>query len=158
MIRMELRGAAVLDAFAGSGAAGLEALSNGASFALFVESSKAAAQVLEENIKTLKFENQSALLLGETPEILSRRPRDSYDFLFLMPPYHSGLCEITLASAPILQRTVKGSLAVCEIHREESPPNVQGWEQERDKHYGITRLVFYTRTDDHDRLGGADRC
>ena len=59
----EIRGARVLDAFAGTGSVGLEALSRGASFVTFVERDKIAQKILQKNVLSLGAENESELFV-----------------------------------------------------------------------------------------------
>lgn len=143
-IRPRLRDANVLDAFAGSGAVGLEALSNGAAHACFIEPNRAALAALRDNIRKLRYEDRATVLEGSSPDALAtlKGAVPPYSLLFLMPPYHSGLCG-DLLSSPLLAGLIdRGTLAVCEIHREEAPPAPDGWEVLDDRIYGITRLLF----------------
>lgn len=144
ILRPVMPEACVLDAFAGSGAAGLEALSNGAAWTTFVEPAQAAQRALRANIAKLRYEGRTELLPGHSPRILrnARPPAETYAILLLMPPYHSGLCPRVLGSEE-LQRLVRpGTLAVCEIHRDEAPEAPEGWTRTSDRLYGVTRLLF----------------
>src|SRR5690606_34149868 len=91
MIRADVPGTRVLDAFAGSGAVGLEALSNGATHATFIEPSREAAAVIQRNIEKLRYTDKTELLRGKTPRDVPRG-NGPYDLVFLMPPYRTGLC------------------------------------------------------------------
>lgn len=146
-LRPDLRaGGHVLDCFAGSGAVGFECLSNGAAFATFVESSPDAARVVRENARKLRYEEQSHLLEGEAPRVLhGYKPATPFDFLLLMPPYNSGLCQAVLGDAAVVKMCAPDCIAICEVHRDEPIPAVEGWEVTKEKAYGITRLVFFTR-------------
>lgn len=147
-IRPGLRDARVLDAFAGSGAVGLEALSNGAAHATFVEPSRPAVAVLRENIRKVRYENCTTILEGKSPEILANLDGSAtpLDILFLMPPYHSGLCIAVLEAPSLLPCLAPGALAVCEVHRDEEFPMPPGWMAIDDRLYGITRLLFLERS------------
>ncbi|MCC5876534.1 MAG: 16S rRNA (guanine(966)-N(2))-methyltransferase RsmD [Candidatus Sumerlaeia bacterium] len=147
-IRPRLRNARVLDAFAGSGAVGLEALSNGAAHVIMVEPSKVAGAVLEENIRKLRYESRTTLLRGKSPDVLSSLAADSppIDLMFLMPPYHSGLCGSVLTAPVLSSRLAPDALAVCEVHHEETFEAPGGWQVSDDRLYGITRLVFLERS------------
>lgn len=83
-----LEGAVVLDAFAGSGALGLEALSRGAASACFFERDGAAASVVSGNLRTLGLEPRRARLVRA--DVLEKPPfrqRPAFDLVFLDPPY-----------------------------------------------------------------------
>lgn len=91
MLQEEVPGAYVLDLFAGSGQIGLEALSRGASFAVFVESAKKAADCIDENIRFTKFQEQSSLMRTDAVSAIARlEGRYTFDLVFLDPPYESG--------------------------------------------------------------------
>ncbi|MDX2175457.1 MAG: 16S rRNA (guanine(966)-N(2))-methyltransferase RsmD [Candidatus Sumerlaeia bacterium] len=144
-----LSGAVVLDAFAGSGAVGLEAVSRGAAHAVLVDSGADAAETIRRNIAKLRFEDRAAVLRGAVPEALAKLPRTpgAFDLLFLMPPYHSALSDPVLASAHLAPRLAATALAVVEVHRDEPDPNVDPatWVLEDERAYGVTRLRFYRR-------------
>lgn len=94
-----LEGARVIDLFAGSGALGLEAISRGASFALFVETEAAARGAIRTNVEALqlygctKLHRRDATDLGKKPEKVGA----PFDVAFLDPPYEKGLGERALA-------------------------------------------------------------
>jgi 16S rRNA (guanine(966)-N(2))-methyltransferase RsmD len=79
-----LEGEVFLDAYAGSGAVGIEALSRGAARAIFVERSRAAAGVIGENLRALGLEDRAEVLHTKALSILGRRPAG---IVFLDPPY-----------------------------------------------------------------------
>lgn len=97
--RFEFEGARVLDLFAGSGALGLEALSRGARFAVFVEDDSAARAAIRRNVETLgltgvtKIWRRDATSLGEAGTL------QPFDLIFCDPPYGKGLGEKALAAA-----------------------------------------------------------
>lgn len=85
----------VLDAFAGSGAMGLEALSRGARHVTFVEKDLKAASILQENIATLKAEKETTVY--KTDILKLGIPSESVRLIFLDPPYKSDLLESACA-------------------------------------------------------------
>jgi len=80
----QVEGAVFLDAYAGTGAVGIEALSRGAARAVFIERSKAAANIVRENLATLGIEDRAAVALGAATSLIGRYKAD---ILFLDPPY-----------------------------------------------------------------------
>lgn len=146
IVRDRMGGARVLDAFAGSGAVGLEAISRGAAHATFIEPSVPAADAIRRNIAKLRFEGAARLVRGEVPGALATlaAPAGGFSDLFLMPPYHSGLAWACLASPSLLPLlcTDRAPLAIAEIHVEEPLPALGGWRVVDDRKYGITRLLF----------------
>jgi 16S rRNA (guanine966-N2)-methyltransferase len=88
LLRGHCEGAAVFDAFAGTGALGLEAISRGAARCVFVEKDRGAAEMLKANIETLGVGDRSEVVIGDAlgPGALSRCPRPA-TIVFLDPPY-----------------------------------------------------------------------
>ena len=80
----EIQGAVFLDAYAGSGAVGIEALSRGAARAIFIEKSRAATALIRENLTSLGILNRAEILQGRGLQYLSKR---AADIVFLDPPY-----------------------------------------------------------------------
>lgn len=76
-----------LDAYAGTGAVGIEALSRGARRAIFVEKSRAAVAVIQENLASLGLENRAEVYTSKALPVLERV---SADIIFLDPPYELG--------------------------------------------------------------------
>jgi 16S rRNA (guanine(966)-N(2))-methyltransferase RsmD len=79
-----IEGAVFLDAYAGIGAVGIEALSRGAARAIFIERSRAAADVIQENLRSLGIANRAEVLHTKALSVLGRRRAD---MVFLDPPY-----------------------------------------------------------------------
>jgi 16S rRNA (guanine(966)-N(2))-methyltransferase RsmD len=79
-----VQGAVFLDAYAGTGAVGIEAISRGAARAIFIERSKAAEKVLRENLASLGIEDRALVVLGAAASLI---PRYKAGILFLDPPY-----------------------------------------------------------------------
>lgn len=95
IIQFHVRGTSVLDLFAGCGGMGIEALSRGAEHAVFVDHGKEPFSVLHKNIEKTGFGGQADCRLAEFDHYL-RKTKDSFDLIFLDPPYHKGLAERAL--------------------------------------------------------------
>ena len=80
----EIEDAVFIDAYAGSGAVGIEALSRGAARAIFIERSKAAADVIRENLASLGLNRRAEILVGRVLQHVGKRRGD---IVFLDPPY-----------------------------------------------------------------------
>lgn len=90
ILRWDLEGRIVLDLFAGSGALGLEALSRGAAYAVFVDSSLQAAKIVESNVERLGFADRAKVIRADwkaTVSTLAPRLKGGFDLVFLDPPY-----------------------------------------------------------------------
>ncbi len=83
--------ARVLDAFCGTGALGLEALSRGASHAIFLDKSRTSLDLARENAQILGVENASFRVCDSSKFSEKRNDEDTYSLIFLDPPYHKGL-------------------------------------------------------------------
>lgn len=98
MLQPELPGCYFLDLFAGSGQIGLEALSRGAEYAVFVENSKKAAKCIEDNISFTRFDKVSKLYQADVRSALSMMEgKYRFDIIFMDPPYNHGLEKEVLA-------------------------------------------------------------
>ncbi len=94
-----ITGARVLDLFAGTGALGLEALSRGAAFALFIDNGTEARALLRENIAALGLGGASRVFRRDATRLGPAHPVEPFSLIFLDPPYRQGLAEQALASA-----------------------------------------------------------
>jgi 16S rRNA (guanine966-N2)-methyltransferase len=94
-----ISGARVLDLFAGTGALGIEALSRGSAFALFVDDGAEARALLRENVATLGLGGVSRIFRRDATKLGPAHPVEPFTLAFLDPPYGKGLAEKALASA-----------------------------------------------------------
>ena len=139
-----LAGARALDLFAGSGALGLEALSRGAAFCLFVETDEAARGAIRDNIEALglfgctRIHRRDAAGLGLRPS--SAGP--PFDLVFLDPPYARGLGEGALAEL-LAHGWLKPEAALV-YERGASEPQIapEGYELLDSRAYGAARVLF----------------
>jgi 16S rRNA (guanine966-N2)-methyltransferase len=138
----------VIDLFAGSGALGLEALSRGAAFCLFVETDAAARGAIRDNVEALGAKGE---LFGRTrihrrdATDLGQRPGSDgppFDIAFLDPPYGRGLGELALARLMEGGWLAPGAIAVFERGADEAAPQVPGLLLLDERRYGAARMVF----------------
>ena len=92
-------GARVLDLFAGTGALGLEALSRGAAFALFVDDGVEARALLRQNVEALGAGGMSRVFRRDATALGPAHPLEPFSLVFLDPPYGKGLAERALVCA-----------------------------------------------------------
>jgi 16S rRNA (guanine966-N2)-methyltransferase len=143
--RGALDGARVLDAFAGSGALGLEALSRGAASALFVEKSRAAAAALAANIEALGLAPRSRVLVRDAASALRALAAEGarFDLCFVDPPYASPLAAeatLLLADGGLL---AERALVVVESDRRHAPGPIAGLALALERRYGDTLISLY---------------
>lgn len=96
MLEPELKGARILDLFAGTGALGLEAISRGAAYADFVELRPASLHALRANVAALHLLERSRIFRKDAVPWVSALEADRYDIAFVDPPYESKVLERVL--------------------------------------------------------------
>jgi 16S rRNA (guanine966-N2)-methyltransferase len=135
-----LAGAGVLDAFAGTGALGLEALSRGAAQVTFLESQPAALAALRQNVAALEESERATVLRAD---VLRPPPAKTPCALVLMdPPYNQGMAPPALGALLAAGWLAPGALAVVELMAKEPFDPPPGFELQDERKYGKTRLVF----------------
>ena len=134
----------VLDAFAGTGAFGLEALSRGAGAAAFIEEGRDALRVLRRNITALGEEDRAQIVAGDA----TRPPRAPFAsaLAFLDPPYKSGLAAPALAALAGAGWLTQDALVVVEVGAREPFAPPAGFTHIEARVYGAARLIFLRRT------------
>lgn len=92
ILQPEISGARFLDLFSGSGAIGIEALSRGAAFAVFVEKDRAAAECIQKNLAFTKLGDNGQILRKDVKAALKSLEKGAaFDLIFMDPPYGHGL-------------------------------------------------------------------
>jgi 16S rRNA (guanine966-N2)-methyltransferase len=135
-----LAGARALDAFAGTGALGLEALSRGAAFVTFMENQAAALAACRNNIDLLEETARSQALRCD---VLRPPPAPApCDLVLMDPPYNQGLAAPALAALEAAGWLASGALAVVELMAKEPFAPPEGFEALDERKYGKARLVF----------------
>ncbi len=136
--RALMEGALVLDAFAGTGALGLEALSRGAAHATFIEQDRAALSALRANIAACSAAERCTVLPGSA---LAPPTGPSCGLVFLDPPYGQDLVPRALAALRAAGRLAPGALVVAETGRQEPPPTDAALLADRS--HGAARLTIW---------------
>jgi 16S rRNA (guanine966-N2)-methyltransferase len=133
----------VLDAFAGTGALGLEALSRGASAAVFIESDREALTALRRNIAALGAEDRAQIVTGDATR--PARAALACAIAFLDPPYRSGLATPALDALAAAGWLTPDALVAIEVAAREELPLPAGFIIMDERVYGAARLVFLRR-------------
>lgn len=143
-----LDGARVLDAYAGTGAVGIEALSRGAAHVTFVEQDRRAQQLIETNLQRSGVAGSPALgdryaIIRAGFKVAARQLDTPFDILFLDPPYGAAeLAEALTIAAPL---AAAGALVVIEhATRDAAPEAIMRLRRTRDLVQGDSALAFYT--------------
>ncbi|WP_411278373.1 16S rRNA (guanine(966)-N(2))-methyltransferase RsmD [Falsiroseomonas sp.] len=137
--RQAVEGARVLDAFAGTGALGLEAMSRGAARAVFIEPDRAALAALRRNIETLGEAERCRVIPGDATRPPPADARCS--LLLLDPPYGKDLVARALATLGAAGWIAPGALVAAEVAKADAL-DVPGFEQVAERAHGAARLVF----------------
>jgi len=142
----DLEGTRVLDLFAGTGALGIEALSRGAGFALFVDDHADSRGLIRENVERLGLTGHSKLYKRDATK-LGPRPGSvgpQFSLLFADPPYGKGLGELALLSAMEGGWLTPGALCVVEENVEARFKTPETFRELDRRRYGNTEIVFMT--------------
>jgi 16S rRNA (guanine966-N2)-methyltransferase len=134
-------GARVLDLFAGTGALGLEALSRGAAFALFVEQGAEARALIRENVAALGLGGVSRIFRRDAARLGAAHPVEPFSLAFLDPPYGQGLAEPALASARTGGWLVPDALVVVEEAAKSGFTAPEGFKELERRVYDDTALI-----------------
>lgn len=137
--RAAVEGATVLDAFAGTGALGLEALSRGAAHATFIERDRAALTAIRANVASLGVGDVARVVAGDA--LRPPRAETACDLIFLDPPYGQDLGTRALVALREAGWIAPGALACLEIGRGETVPETPGWDAVAERAHGAARMV-----------------
>ncbi len=140
----------VLDLFAGSGALGIEALSRGASQAVFCDNSLDSIKIIKSNIEKARVADRSQIVSGDFKRCLRdmEAKNQSFDMIFVDPPYYEGLFEEVLDTIRSCKILKKDGIVIVEHDAKRPIGQVEGLEVYKEKKYGITMLTFYCLEDD----------
>ena len=140
-----VRGARVLDLFAGTGAMGLEALSRGAAFVLFVDDGAEARALLRGNVDALGAGGASKVYRRDATRLGPCAPLSPFSLVFLDPPYGKGFAEKALASLRDGGWLAPGALLVVEEAKAAQFATPEGFEELERRAYDDTEFVFLRR-------------
>ncbi|MCL2588185.1 MAG: 16S rRNA (guanine(966)-N(2))-methyltransferase RsmD [Oscillospiraceae bacterium] len=143
IIQFDIEGRRVLDLFAGTGQLGIEALSRGAASCDFVDSSKAAYQLVKSNLASSELRG-GQVFQSDAVSFLSRSQR--YDLIFFDPPYE--LSNLDAIIEKIVQFDILNhhGIIACETKRETILPEVAApYQKGKEYRYGKVKITLYTR-------------
>jgi 16S rRNA (guanine966-N2)-methyltransferase len=135
-------GARVLDLFAGTGALGIEAVSRGAAFTLFVDNGAEARALLRNNVESLALGGVTKVYRRDATDLGPAHPVEPFALAFLDPPYGKGLAEKALASLHDGGWLVPGALVVVEEAKSAGFASPDGFEELERRAYDDTEFVF----------------
>jgi 16S rRNA (guanine966-N2)-methyltransferase len=137
-----IEGARVLDLFAGTGALGIEAVSRGAAFALFVDDGAEARALLRNNVESLALGGVTKVYRRDATDLGPAHPMEPFSLVFLDPPYGKGFAEKALASLRDGGWLVPGAWLVVEETKAAAFAAPDGFEELERRAYDDTEFVF----------------
>jgi 16S rRNA (guanine966-N2)-methyltransferase len=137
-----LEGARVIDLFAGTGALGIEALSHGAAFCLFVDDSAESRALIRRNVEMLALTGETKIWRRNATDLgpMAAGAGGPFTLAFLDPPYRKDLVLPALASLRGGNWLTAGAIAVVETAEDEVLPDAPGFVRLDERVYGDTRV------------------
>ena len=145
MIQFDIPTATVLDLFGGTGQLGIEALSRGARRAVFVDESDKACQLIRENLRRTRMEQDGSVVRSDYLAYLGRC-REKFNIIFLDPPYAEVFLENALKRITEIDILQSGGIIVTERPLgKELPYEFEGYTRSKDYKYGKTLITLYRK-------------
>ena len=145
IVQFEVEGGRVLDLFAGTGQMGIEALSRGASHAVFVDSWKDACRLVRENLKLARLSEKASVVQLDYLSYLDRC-QETFDLIILDPPYAEVFLENALKKISEIDILSDRGIIICERPADkELLPEIAGLQLKKDYRYGKTFISVYRR-------------
>ena len=150
IINFDIPGANVLDLFGGTGQLGIEALSRGASSAVFVDAREESCKLIRENLKRTKLEQNAKVIRSDYLDYLGRC-REEYDIIFLDPPYAEVFLENAIKKITEIDILHSNGIIVAERPLgKDLPWEVKGYARSKDYKYGKVLLTIYRKAKHQD--------
>lgn len=145
IIQFELPGAKVLDLFGGTGQLGIEALSRGASSAVFVDDREDACKLIRENLRRTNLTADARVVRSDYLAYL-KRCQDQFDIIILDPPYAEVFLENALKMITEIDILQSGGIIVAERPvGKELPWEFEGFTRSKDYKYGKILITLYRK-------------
>ena len=143
ILQFEIEGRRVLDLFAGSGQLGIEALSRGAAYAVFIDKNPQAVQIIKDNLRHTGLAENTQVVCQDSLSFLDR-VSDVFDVVMIDPPYASGIYGTALSK--VAPHVRQGGAVTCECDAKEQLPETVGTlVLERAYRYGKTAIWLYRK-------------
>lgn len=144
-LQFDIEGRRVLDLFAGTGQMGIECLSRGAASAVFVDRRKDAFALVKKNLTLTNLQDRARVVHGDSLEFLAGA-KESFDLVFLDPPYASGSLERAMELITTIDIVVEHGIMVCESPADRLLPEVPApYEKGKEYRYGKIKFTLYRR-------------
>ena len=145
VIQFEVEGSRFLDLFGGSGQMGIEALSRGAKSAVFVDGRREACRLIQDNLKLTRLQDKATVVQSDYLSYLSRC-RETFDIIFLDPPYAELFLENSLKKISEIDILSSRGIIICERPAEKLLDfEVPGFQRGKDYRYGNTWVTIFRK-------------
>ena len=141
-----ITGVRVLDLFAGTGALGLEAVSRGAAFALFIDDGAEARALIRQNVEALGLGGITRVFRRDATRLGAVHPNEPFGLVFLDPPYRKGLAEQSLASLRDGGWLAPDALVIVEEAADAGLVVPQGYAEIERRRYDDTEFMFLRKS------------
>ena len=144
IVQFDIEGRRVLDLFAGSGQYGIEALSRGAKYAVFVDTAADAVKLVKENLKISGFSDSASVYGRDALRFLESD--EKFDLIFVDPPYDTQLAVSAVQKIVEFDKLNINGIMICETKVDTptvavTPP----YTLQKEYKYGSVKIVRYTR-------------
>ncbi|MCD6386214.1 16S rRNA (guanine(966)-N(2))-methyltransferase RsmD [Candidatus Sumerlaeota bacterium] len=159
IILPELEGARFLDLFAGNGSVGIEALSRGAEYCVFVDQSERCCKIIRENLKHLGLSGKTLVLQKKVSSAISilEEQGQKFNIVFIGAPYKSEFALRTIEQLGRMSLLQDTSLVIAEVRKRTPLPEHTGFlHLVRNQQYGDTELFFYEYKRNAEAEGNAE--
>jgi 16S rRNA (guanine(966)-N(2))-methyltransferase RsmD len=138
----------ILDVFAGTGSVGLEALSRGYKYAIFIEANKIMAKNIKDNLELLGYSKKANILNKDFRVALRMlyKAKKRFDIIFSDPPYNLGLVNEFFEMLKKYNVLKEDGLLIMEIDNNELPKELSNFKILKERSYGRTNIVIFQQT------------
>lgn len=135
------------DLFAGTGQIGIEALSRGAKFCVFIDQDKTAINLIKENVEHVGYNDYSEIIQSALPNAIKLLDRYSPKVIFMDPPYQSGVYKDCLEQISKLKCIDDESMIIAEADKNTDFSYLEslGLKIEREKIYKSSKHIFINK-------------
>ncbi|MBP1758652.1 MAG: rRNA ((966)-N(2))-methyltransferase RsmD [Firmicutes bacterium] len=145
IIQFDIEGRRVLDLFGGTGQMGIEALSRGAAHCTFVDIRRESVQLIRENLSHTELSDKAEVVQSDYLAYLTRS-RDTFDVVFLDPPYDGEIIKKALQTITRIDKISENGIIICENRSDFDWPAVpEPYQLQKECRYGKIAVALYRR-------------
>jgi len=147
IIGSDIKDSFFLDAFAGTGSVGIEAMSRGAQFTVFIEKNQKPFLVLSENLVSTKLKDRYQLIRTDALAFLKKKADKPHDYIFIAPPQYFGTWKLALSAIDgnACIASSDGWVIVQIDPIEDENIELNNFKEFDRRKYGSTLLIFYEK-------------